>query len=225
MISAHLREEWASAYLSVVISSLLLAGCATDTQTTQAQGAGAGALLGALIGAAVGRDARGALIGGAVGSVAGLAVGDQVAQKKAQYAKREDILRGSAERARQLAQQTRQQNEQLTNDVARLDLAVQSLRKQEMSAEARQALIQSNEHRVAVLLNGIDLQLQQVRREISRQQSVLAAEAQQAEQTKQASPQEGVRLVNAGIRDLESGQRVLEEAKAQLLLIDPRRAY
>jgi len=71
-----------------------------------------------------------------------------------------------------------------------------------------------------------------VKGEIARQQAALAADAQQAQQTGHVSPPEGARLVQVSIRDLEanqrdleSNQRSLEEARAQLQLIDSRRAY
>jgi hypothetical protein len=209
----------------VCVICLSLCACATDAQKTQGQGAGAGAVLGALIGVAVTHDARGALIGGAAGGLTGLGVGTAVAQKKAQYAARENTLHDSAQRAEQLAQQVQQRNQQLSGEVARLDATVQNLRTQEMSAEARRALLDRNQRSAQILLSGVDLQLQQVKAEIVRQQAVLTAEAQQAQQTQQASPADGVRLVQAGIRDLESDQRALEQARAQLALIDPRRAY
>jgi Glycine zipper len=225
MPDANLPAGWTPNLPCLVAATLLLCACATDTQKTQAQGGGAGAVLGALIGVAVGHDARAALIGGAIGGAAGLAVGDSVAQKKAQYARREDALRGSAARAQQLARLTQQENEHLRGDVARLDRAVESLRTQEMSAQARRAASQNNQRMAAALSREVDLQLQTVKAELARQQALLASEAQQAQQTKRPSPQQAVHLVEAGMHDLESSQRMLEEAKAQLQLIDPRRAY
>src|SRR5262249_45729956 len=156
---------------------------------------------------------------------AGYAVGNQVAQKKARYAQRETELRNSAQRADALAAQTRQINEQISVKVAQLDETVQRLRSQELSEDTRRALTESNRRQAASLLSGVDAQLQQVRDEVSRQQALLAAETQQAQQANDATDSEGVRLVNAGIRELQTNQRQLEEARAQLQLIDPRRAY
>src|SRR5882762_6551911 len=104
MISARFQGSWIRTLYPMLLSSVLLSGCATDAQKTRTQGAGAGAVLGSLIGLAVTHDARGALIGAAAGGAGGLLVGDQVARKKGQYARREDVLRGSAARAQQLAQ-------------------------------------------------------------------------------------------------------------------------
>jgi hypothetical protein len=220
------------ALLCLVAMGSLLTACATDKQKTEGQGAGAGAVLGALIGVAITHDVRGAAIGGAVGAGGGYAVGNQVAQKKAQYAQREEILRTSAQRAEQLAQRTRQQNEQFSGEVAGLEQTVQSLQTQQASAAALHASVLGNSRRAAILLSGVDLQIQQVNGEISRQQALLAAEAQQAQQSGQPSPPEEIRLVKVSIhdlesnqRDLESNRRTLEEARAQLALIDSRRAY
>ena len=210
---------------TVVAACLVVSACATDQQKTEGQGAGAGALLGALIGVAITHDARGAAIGGAVGGGAGYAVGNQVAQRKAQYAQRENDLRNSAQRANVLAEQTQQMNQQISAQVARLDETVRSLRKQEMSEDTRRGLTESNRRQAASLLNGVNAQLQVVRDEVARQQALLAAETQQAQQSKESTDSEGVHLVSAGIRELQSNQRQLEEARAQLQLIDPRRAY
>jgi hypothetical protein len=206
---------------------LLLCACATtpDGQKTQAQGTGIGAVLGAIVGVAVTHDARGALIGGSVGGAGGYAYGTHVADKKAEYARREDILRASAKHAQQLSQYTERQNEYLTGEVARIGQTVQALRTQEMSAEARRSLSESARRKAGEVMGGIDYQLYQVRTEIARQQSALITEAREAQQSRQASSGEGVRLVGTAIRELESKKRALEAAKAQLQLIDPRRAY
>jgi Glycine zipper len=224
------RRLHAAAY--VVIPCFLLSACATDKQKTEGQGAGAGAILGALVGVAITHNVKGAAIGGALGAGVGYGVGHQVAETKEHYAQREQILRGSAQRAEQLAQYTRQQNAVISGDVAQLELTVQSLQTQQASAEARHAAVVGNSRRAAALLNGVTLQLQQVKDEIARQQAALAADAQQARQTGHASPPEGARLVQVSIHDLqanqldlESNQRSLEEARAQLQLIDSRRAY
>ena len=97
--------------LYVAVTCFLLSACATDKQKTEGQGAGAGAILGALVGVAITHNVKGAAIGGALGAGVGYGVGHHVAETKEQYAQREQILRGSAQRAEQLAQYASQQNE------------------------------------------------------------------------------------------------------------------
>jgi hypothetical protein len=79
----------------------MVAGCAEteEGRTTQAQGAGLGALMGAALGAGLGAAAgggRGAAIGAAtgaaIGGAAGFAYGTHVANQKAKYARAEDWL-------------------------------------------------------------------------------------------------------------------------------------
>lgn len=59
----------------VPIMFLLLAGCATKSQTGAVIGAGGGAVVGGAIGRATGSTARGAIIGAAVGGAAGAIIG------------------------------------------------------------------------------------------------------------------------------------------------------
>lgn len=59
----------------VPIMFLLLAGCATKSQTGAVIGAGGGAVVGGVIGRATGSTARGAIIGAAVGGAAGAIIG------------------------------------------------------------------------------------------------------------------------------------------------------
>lgn len=61
-----------------VIALLLLADCATKSQTGALIGAGSGAVAGGLIGRAAGSTATGAIIGAAVGGVAGAVIGHQM---------------------------------------------------------------------------------------------------------------------------------------------------
>ena len=210
---------------SGLLLCILLCGCATDAQRTRTQGTTAGAVLGALIGAAITGDASGAAAGAALGGGAGALVGNQVALKKERYAKREDALRASAAKAQQLAQQTRAQNEQLTVDVARLERTIQDLRTRKISAQERRQQTLNSQRELAALLNGVEQRLPQVRAEIARQQVVMEAEAQIARDTREPSPEDGMRLVASSLRDLEMGARALERARAQLQLIDSKRAY
>jgi outer membrane protein OmpA-like peptidoglycan-associated protein len=57
---------------------VVLAGCATKTQTGAVVGAAGGAVVGGAIGAAAGSTAKGAIIGAVVGGVAGTIIGAQM---------------------------------------------------------------------------------------------------------------------------------------------------
>jgi len=58
--------------------AVVLAGCATKTQTGAVVGAAGGAVIGGAVGAAAGSTAKGAIIGAVVGGVAGTIIGAQM---------------------------------------------------------------------------------------------------------------------------------------------------
>jgi len=215
-------------FLYLMVCVLGVSGCASDSQQTRAEGIGAGVLLGAIVGGLIG-DSDGAKIGAVLGGVAGGVIGDGVADKKEQYTMREDELNASAARAKQIAQEARKQNDSLAQEVVVLKNAVERVRNEKMSAQSRNALVKESQQRGAALLSEVDQRLREVRSEISRQQAVLQTEERLAKETQKPSSVEGIRLVNAGMRDLQNNERSLERtmerAKAQLRLIDTRRAY
>src|SRR4026209_2817565 len=62
----------------VSLALLLLAGCATKTQTGAVVGTAGGAVLGGVIGKVAGSTAKGAIIGAVVGGAAGIIIGAQM---------------------------------------------------------------------------------------------------------------------------------------------------
>ncbi len=62
-------------YQRLAVSILLLAGCATKSQTGAVIGAGGGAVVGGVIGKVAGSTAKGAIIGAVVGGAAGAIIG------------------------------------------------------------------------------------------------------------------------------------------------------
>src|SRR5688572_33473423 len=66
------------------IAFLLLAACATKTQTGAVVGAAGGAVAGGVIGKVAGSTAKGAIIGAVVGGVAGAMIGGQMDKKAAE---------------------------------------------------------------------------------------------------------------------------------------------
>jgi len=205
-------------------STLLLNGCATDQQRTRTEGATGGAVLGALIGAALG-GRNGAIAGAAVGAGGGALVGNSVAKKKQGYAEREAALRDSVVRSQALAAQTRQKNTQLSGQIAELQRNIQSLQAQKVSAIAKQTLLADRKVEATNLIEGVDVQIQRVADEIGRQQALIDKERRLAMQTHDNSLAPHIQQVADGVRDLQSNQRDLELARAQLQLIEQKRAY
>lgn len=88
--------------------------------TGMAVGAGLGALVGGLV---TGSDGAiiGAAIGGALGGLAGTAVGKHIADKKKDYASREEWLDACITQARDVNEKTVAYNKQLKTEIADLD--------------------------------------------------------------------------------------------------------
>src|SRR3569832_765583 len=183
--------------------AVLTCGCANDQQRTQAEGVAAGAAIGAVLGHLIGgRD--GAAIGAIVGGVAGGAAGNEVAEKKRRYAQREDALKTAAAQSQEVAQQTRAANEILQRDIDGLERSVARLRAERMSAMQRRELVKSARQSYDEANRRLGLQLTALRGEIARQQGVLNRELALAQQTREPSPGPALRLVSAGVEDLQS---------------------
>lgn len=110
-----------------LLISVFLTSCATDSQTTKAQGAGLGALLGAVGGAAIGYATggedgalKGALIGAGTGAIGGYAYGSHVANKKEKYASQEDYLDACIAEAGKIHSDVASYNQGLRGEIAQL---------------------------------------------------------------------------------------------------------
>lgn len=212
----------------VVLLAVSVTGCATDPQRTRTEGTLVGAGAGAAIGRAITGDDRGTAIGAAIGAVVGLVAGNRMAKKKAEYAKREDALRESAQRAVALAQSTREENDQLSRDIADLEATVHQLSSQKTSAAAKKTQLEASERKQVALVAAADASLARVREEYARQEAVVNERTSSQSADKIAAEQqqsEGFRLVQASMRELQAQERRLETAKEQLRLIDTRRVF
>lgn len=214
--------------------ALLLSGCATDRQTTIAQGAGIGAAAGAVLGGVLGRNKDSMLAGAALGAALGGGGGYQMASKKAEYAQREDELEAAAKQAQTMARAIRAENEQRATAISALEQSVQRLNTAKLTATERRNLAAENQQKQIALVAGIDERLRQLRGEFARQNTLLAAErkahAEAAAKVPPANvatttPTDGFNHISLGVRELQQQQRVLEAARAQLMQIDNRRAY
>jgi hypothetical protein len=206
---------------SVMLSTVLLAGCATDRGQTQAEGTGAGAVLGALTGAAVGALAggkKGAIIGAAagagVGAGAGYAYGTHVANQKEKFAKEEDYLDAVITSAQQTNEQTQQYNAALQSEVQTLDRETALLVKQYNQKAMTKMAMQKEEQRLAAKISEAQKQLQKVSHELEIQRRVLAQE--------QGQSQEHLKRLQTQIRDLEQNKVELEQHINRLASIKTR---
>ena len=125
----NLIRRW-SVLISAVVTLAMLAGCAEtqEGRTTQAQGAGIGALLGAALGAGIGAAtgggegaARGAVAGALIGGTAGFAYGTHVANQKAKYARAEDWMDACIASARGYRRHAYATNQKISSRLAALE--------------------------------------------------------------------------------------------------------
>ncbi len=210
--------------MTSLVLCMALSGCANDQQRTRTEGVAFGAIVGAVLGHAIGGK-DGAAAGAAIGGAAGGLAGNQVAEKKLAYAEREDALRAAAQRSHAMAEQARIANAALQKNIAVLEATVSRLQSERMTAQNRSAMARAARRTHTEANNRIEEQLVTIRGEIERQQALLEREKQLARQTQQPTPLTGMQLVSVGLRDLGDNERALERAKAQLALLDSRRAY
>ncbi len=113
----------------IVLSILLIfiSGCATKSQQTRTEGAAAGAGIGALAGGLIGLafgNKKGAAIGAGVGAILGVAAGytyaDNIANRHAELAGRENDLDARITFAEGINQDTQELNQLLERDIATL---------------------------------------------------------------------------------------------------------
>ena len=181
--------------LLIALISVSLVGCANikdDSTRTKTEGTllggGLGAGLGALVGGLAG-GSQGALIGAGiglgVGALGGFFVGKHVADKKAEYASREDWLDACIEHSERLNAETRQYNAHLRHDIQVLDKQSASL-----AAEYRNRKISRDKLRAAQndskrLLNDSQKTAAQLEKERAKQRQV-ANEARSLGDTRRA---------------------------------------
>jgi hypothetical protein len=207
--------------ICVMLSTALLAGCATDKERTQAEGTGAGALLGAALGAGLGALAgggRGAAIGAgagaAVGALGGYALGTHVANQKQKFAKEEDYLDAVIVSAQQMNDQTQQYNASLRDEVNALDRTTASLVQQYNQKAAAKVALQKEEKRLAAKISEAQGQLQKVGRELEIQRRVLTQERGQAP--------DRLKKLQTQVTELERNKAELEQQINRLASIKTR---
>ncbi len=211
------------AYLKIVAvaaisSTLIFSGCEStaDGRTTQAQGAGIGALGGALLGGIIGYSVggsdsalAGAAIGGAVGGLSGFAYGTHVAGKKSQYANTERYLDACIAAAIEKNNRAIAYNRSLSARIAQLEARAQVAIANNDAAQ--KAEIQAA---IANLKDQTKSQIQEINKEIIIQRQVLQTEA------KTNSSRLG--SIRQQISNLESTKAESERELSRLASLDNR---
>jgi hypothetical protein len=172
----NLIRQW-SVFISGLVTVAMLAGCAEtqEGRTTQAQGAGLGALVGAALGAGVGAatgGSRGAAVGAATGAaaggVAGFAYGTHVATQKAKYAKAEDWLNACIASARAERRRAYAVNNKVSARLAKL----QQRAKAAVASRDKAAVTQIRTE-ISTLKQEAKAEVKNVNNEVAAQQNAL----------------------------------------------------
>ncbi|MCR5536720.1 MAG: hypothetical protein K6F05_04815 [Succinivibrio sp.] len=212
------KKTAASLCLGAALCMCTLTGCTnisddgtrTKTEGTLA-GAGIGAALGAAIGALAGKGkgaAIGAAIGAGVGGAGGYMVGSHVAEKKAEYASREDLLNDRIARVRDLNEQSKIYNASLRKTINNLDKELSKLRAKNATVDNNNRLYRdqrklndlktTNEQNIAFLKN-----------EVSEEKALLA-------QAKAQGSTNESRALEAEIKSLENQLREMNTYQGKL---------
>ena len=196
----------------------VLGGCANmnDTQVTQAQGAGAGAVLGALIGYAVG-DEKGALIGAAIGAGAGYVVGNEIAQRKQQYASTEDFLNGEIQRTAEFNRTARAYNNKTRSEISSLRRESERLQSRYAKGKADRSSLVAKRTELQTKLNQSKQLEATLQKEFDINQTILAEERQ-----KRGEKDWYVQSLDKEVKALQRNIETLRQDSVQLAQIDQR---
>ena len=205
--------------MCVLVSTVLLAGCATDRGRTQVEGTGVGALGGAALGALTGFVAGGtkgavvgAVAGAAVGAGAGYAYGTHVANQKEKFATQEDYLDANIQSAQRMNEETQQYNVSLQREITILDHDTALLVQQYEQRARTKGEMHQEEQRLATRIAEVQQHLQKVNDELEQQRGVLAREQGQSQARLKTLQMEVTKLER---QKSELGQKITLMAKIQ----------
>ncbi|MBQ8707193.1 MAG: hypothetical protein IJ523_03800 [Succinivibrionaceae bacterium] len=152
-------------------------GTRTKTEGTLV-GTGIGAGVGALLGGLIGGNGKGALIGAGIGAgigaLSGFFVGKHIADKKAEYASREDWLDDCIAHSREVTKETKTYNAQLQKDINTLDKESKTLtasyKKKKVSADQ----LTARNKDVKELKKSNEENIKNLEEEVKKQKEILA---------------------------------------------------
>ncbi len=187
----------------------------TQTEGTMV-GAGFGAALGAGLGALFG-GSKGALVGAAigvgVGSLSGYFYGKHVADKKAEYASREEWLDACIDRSRQVTADTKKYNEQLKKDIAALDKETKTLTAKNANTDKK--TLKEESKKIAALQSDTQKNISNLESEVEKQKTVLA-------DAKKNGDNQEAKILDAEIKKLNAQIKEMKEYNNKLASISAR---
>jgi len=216
-------------YVAGVVMAALLSGCvatggperpastASDDQTaTRVQGSLLGALVGGLIGAAAG-DTKGALIGAALGGGLGYLAGNEIANRKAQYAREEDFLDAETAQAASLNREAVAYNDQLRGQIAKLDAESKQLAARYRSGQASRDQLVAQRNAVQERME----KSRQVEENLRKEHDIKSTVAKE-ERDQRGADDPYVKSLENQVKELQSNIDNLHRGSTQLARIDER---
>jgi chromosome segregation ATPase len=206
--------------VTFLIFCMLLSGCVTmsDKEKTVAEGTAVGAAVGTALGAVIG-GGRGAAIGAAIGGATGLTIGNIIAQRKNQYANREEFLTGEIQRVAEYNEKAREYNKQLQVEIARLSKEVDYLQTEHAQGEARKESLIAKKNELSKQLEFND----ELEQDLSNELDVLIAIIEE-EQERGSEADESIHISELEQEIFELGNNLAElrEGSVQLASINER---
>lgn len=200
-------------------------GCANiqnDGTRTTTEGALTGTVVGAGLGAIVGGivaggdgAAIGAAIGGALGGLTGAAVGSHIADKKKEYASREDWLDACIVQARDVNEKTVAYNKQLKADIAALDKQSTKLAASFKRKKVTTDTLLAENKTVQERKKQVDATIAQLESEVVNQKKVVV-DARSGQNTREAD------IINKEIKRMEKQIAQLRKDAEKLASISTR---
>ena len=213
--------------LSLAIS-LSVTGCSNihdDSTRTKTEGtltgAGVGAAVGALLGLAIGGNTQGTLLGAAigagVGSLSGFMVGKHVADKKAEYARREDWLDDCIDHARTVTAEGKKKNDDLRQKIATLDKESQELKKAYKNKQIKSTQLAKERKSIQALQNETSENIKVLNQEKQKQLAV-------AKDAKNSGNSREAQILDKEIKKLNDEIKKMQESNKKLANISARLA-
>lgn len=183
-------------------------------------GGGIGAALGALFGGLIGGNGKGALIGAGIGagigSLAGFFVGKHVADKKAEYASREDWLDDCIAHTRKVTDETREYNAKLSKDINTLDAESKKLRTAYKKKQVEKSDMQKGREAVLAMKEDTDKNIKQLQEEVKKDKTVLADAKANGNKKEAAELDKEIKELNAQISQMKKYNQKLASISARL---------
>ena len=174
------------------------------------------ALVGGLIGAAAG-DKKGALIGAAVGAGVGYLAGNEIAKRKANYAREEDFLEAEIAQAEALNQEAVAYNEKLRGQISSLDTQSKQLATRYRSGQATRDQLLAQRNTVQERMK----KSRDLEEGLRKEHDIKAAVAKE-ERGQRGGDDPYVKSLEKQVKELQTNIDNLHRGSAQLARIDER---